>query len=210
VANQRQWVEKVRDNPKQAMEADFSVAVVGLVIVFMGGLISVAGVHPAFQTVSNDSPAPVFGALIVFAGLFVVALGVILLATSLLVWISGRLHVSEGRSDEGGAPSPGTCPNDRRYPHHQGDVIQLSGQHCPGGGKCTPLSKAPFYGIGYCLLASALGGVAWLVGGGAALVVGGFALLVFVAGAWTLVVTGGFLILIHCFEPNRKKRRKGR
>jgi len=192
------------------MEADLSVSVVGLVIVFMGGLISVAGVHPRFQTVSNNSPAPVFGALIVFAGLFVVALGVVLLAASVLVWITGRLHPSGGPSDGGAAPSPPRCPNGRQIPHHRGDVVQAGGQHCPGGGKCTPLSRGPLYGIGYCLLASALGGIAWSVGGGAALVVGGFALLVFAAGAWTLIVTGGLLILIHWAEPNARKRRKRR
>ena len=66
VADRRQWILNVRENPKQAMEADLSVAVVGLVVVFMGGLISVAGVHPRWQSVNNNSPAPVLGALIVF------------------------------------------------------------------------------------------------------------------------------------------------
>ena len=138
VADRRQWIQNVRENPRQAMEADLSVAVVGLVVAFMGGLISVAGVHPRWQSVNNNSPAPVLGALIVFAGHFVVAGGIITTAASVFVWFTGRHHSSSQPSAGGSAPPAIACPNGRRIPRGNHGETHHARQECGSGVVARP------------------------------------------------------------------------
>jgi hypothetical protein len=40
------WVSTVRGDPKGQMEGDLVIAVVGLVIIALGGIVAVAGIHP--------------------------------------------------------------------------------------------------------------------------------------------------------------------
>jgi hypothetical protein len=72
------------------MEADLGLAVVGLVVFVMGGLVAVAGVHPRWQNVHNSSPAPLLGNIIAGIGLLIAGLGILLLVVSAFVWMSGR------------------------------------------------------------------------------------------------------------------------
>ena len=51
-----EWLAKARSDPKGAMEADLIVAAVGVFIIVMGGLVAVAGVHPRWQSIQNNSP----------------------------------------------------------------------------------------------------------------------------------------------------------
>jgi len=88
--DRKAWVMRVRTNPKEAMEADLGIAVVGLVIFVMGGLVAVAGVHPRWQNVHNSSPAPLLGNFIAGFGLLVSGAGLMLLVVSVVVWMGGR------------------------------------------------------------------------------------------------------------------------
>jgi hypothetical protein len=83
---------KARDDPKEAMEGDLVVAVVGVIVIVCGGLVAVAGAHPKWQNIHDNSPAPLLGNIIAAFGLLIVAVGVILLLINLVIWISSRFR----------------------------------------------------------------------------------------------------------------------
>jgi uncharacterized membrane protein YidH (DUF202 family) len=83
---------KARNDPKGSMEEDLVVAVIGFVIIVMGGLVAAAGFHPRVQNIHDNSPAPLVGNIVAGIGLLVVAVGVILLMVNVVIWISGRLR----------------------------------------------------------------------------------------------------------------------
>lgn len=179
---------KVRADPKGALEEDLVAAVIGLVIAAVGGLTSVAGYHPAWQNVHSNAPAPVLGSLIFTAGLYVTAIGLILMATNVVVWLSGRWRTSTPES-----------------------AVETDNQKlvdCDICGECKPLGHEVLVAAGVCIVAVAIGGVAGAIGGSVAIILGGLALLVFVVGAWSLVVTGGLLLLVHW--SGRRGRKSGR
>src|SRR5580704_17568341 len=90
---QRQaWVAKARIEPKETMEADLVIAAVGLIVIVLGGLVAVAGVHPKWQSIHNNSPAPLLGNIMAGFGLLIVAVGVILLLVNTVIWISRRMR----------------------------------------------------------------------------------------------------------------------
>jgi hypothetical protein len=89
-------VAKARNEPKETMEADLVVAAVGLIIIASGGLVAVAGVHPRWQSIHNNSPAPLLGNIIAGFGLLIVAVGVILLLVNIVIWISSRMRRRSG------------------------------------------------------------------------------------------------------------------
>lgn len=91
-----EWVKKVREDPKGAMEADLVIAAGGLIIIFFGGLVAVAGVHPRWQSIQNNSPAPILGTIIVVAGLAIVLLGILLAIANVIVWLGGRRRRGTG------------------------------------------------------------------------------------------------------------------
>jgi hypothetical protein len=72
------------------MEGDLIIAAGGLIVVFMGGLVAVAGVHRSWQPIQDNSPAPVLGTIIVIAGLAIVAFGFLLAVANLIVWLGGQ------------------------------------------------------------------------------------------------------------------------
>ena len=84
-----EWLAKARSDPKGAMEADLIVAAVGVFIIVMGGLVAVAGVHPRWQSIQNNSPAPLLGNIIAIVGLVLIVVGLVLLVANLVVWIGG-------------------------------------------------------------------------------------------------------------------------
>jgi hypothetical protein len=84
------WIAEVRNNPKKAMEADLGVAVAGLGIFVVGGVLAVAGFHPGWQNIHDNSPAPLLGNIVAVFGLLVAAMGLVLLVVSLVVWMAGR------------------------------------------------------------------------------------------------------------------------
>jgi hypothetical protein len=89
---------KARSDPKEMMEGDLVVATVGLVIIVMGGVVAVAGVHPRWQSIHQNSPAPLLGTIIAIAGMVIVVLGVVMLLVNVVIWLSGRLR-RRGPSD---------------------------------------------------------------------------------------------------------------
>ena len=72
------------------MEGDLTIAAGGLIVVVMGGLIAVAGVHRAVRPIQDNSPAPVLGTVIVIVGLAIVAFGVLLAVANVFIWLGGR------------------------------------------------------------------------------------------------------------------------
>jgi hypothetical protein len=88
--DRRAWIAEVRSNPKQAMEADLGVAGAGLAIFVFGGAVAVAGFHPRWQNIHDNSPAPLLGNIIAGFGLLVAGVGMVLLMVSLVVWVGGR------------------------------------------------------------------------------------------------------------------------
>jgi hypothetical protein len=187
--DRRRWMAKVRADPKGALEADLAAAVIGLVIATLGGLISVAGYHPAWQNIHSNAPAPVLGSLIFTAGLYVTAIGLILMATNVVVWLSGRWRTSTPES---------AAESDKR------ELVD-----CNICGECKPLGHGVLVAAGVCIVGVAIGGVAGAIGGSLAIILGGLALLVFVVGAWSLAVTGGLLLLVH-WTGRRRGRKSGR
>jgi len=83
---------KARNDPKGAMEEDLVVAVFGLVVIVCGGLVAVAGVHPKWQNIHDNSPAPLLGNIIAGFGLLIVAVGVVFLLVNVVIWITSRLR----------------------------------------------------------------------------------------------------------------------
>ncbi len=74
------------------MEEDLVVATFGLIVIVCGGLVAVAGVHPKWQDIHDNSPAPLLGNIVAGFGLLIVVVGVILLLVNIVIWISGRLR----------------------------------------------------------------------------------------------------------------------
>ena len=72
------------------MEGDLYVCGFGLIVTVTGGLVSVAGYHPAWQSIHDNTPAPTFGTILAIAGLFLVAIGIILMVVNIIVWLGGR------------------------------------------------------------------------------------------------------------------------
>jgi hypothetical protein len=78
------------------MEADLGIAGAGLAIFVFGGLVAVAGYHPRWQSIHDNSPAPLLGNIIAGFGLLIAAVGLVLLAVSVVVWIGGRHRRKSG------------------------------------------------------------------------------------------------------------------
>ncbi len=89
------WIAEVRNNPKKAMEADLGVAVAGLGIFVVGGVVAVAGFHPWWQNIHDNSPTPLLGNIVAVFGLLVAAAGLVLLVISLVIWLTGRHRESQ-------------------------------------------------------------------------------------------------------------------
>jgi hypothetical protein len=84
------WIAEVRNNPKKAMEADLGVAVGGFAVFVFGGVVAVAGFHPKWQSIHDNSTAPLLGNIIAAFGLLIAAAGLVLLMVSIVVWMAGR------------------------------------------------------------------------------------------------------------------------
>jgi len=82
------WKNNVRRSPRQAFEASLTFAVIGFVIVAIGGIGINAGYHPREST--STSPAPVAGTIVAMAGLIVVLFGVFLAIANVALWISAK------------------------------------------------------------------------------------------------------------------------
>jgi hypothetical protein len=190
-AERQRWMAKVRADPKGALEADLVAAVVGLTIATFGGLTSDVGYHPAWQNIHSNAPAPVLGSLIFTAGLYVTAIGLILMATNVVVWLSGHRRTSAQES---------------AVERQNEDLVD-----CSICGECKPIGQGVLVAAGVCIVAVAIGGAAEAVGGSAAIILGGLALLLFAVGAWSLVIAGGMLLLVHWTGRRaRKSSRKSR
>jgi hypothetical protein len=79
------------------MEGDLIIAAVGLVIIAMGGLIAVAGVHYRVQSIHDNAPAPVAGNIIAAVGALMFLLGLVLAATNMVIWMPGRHRGNQSR-----------------------------------------------------------------------------------------------------------------
>jgi hypothetical protein len=69
-----------------------------VVVIVVGGLIAVAGVHQKVQSIHENAPAPVLGTIIVIAGMAIVALAMV----SVFVWLAGRHKRNAGLSNATG------------------------------------------------------------------------------------------------------------
>jgi hypothetical protein len=89
-------VAQMRKDPKGTMEADLTIAAGGLMVILLGGVVAVAGWHPKWQPIQDNSPAPILGTIIVVAGIAIVLLGVLLALANVIVWLSGRRRRRSG------------------------------------------------------------------------------------------------------------------
>jgi uncharacterized membrane protein YidH (DUF202 family) len=90
MGRRREWVARVRANPKYAMEQDLGIAAGGVFIILMGGLLSVTGFHDRTQPIQNNAPNPALGNVIGIIGVVVIAAGMVLSLVNLVVWLTGR------------------------------------------------------------------------------------------------------------------------
>ncbi len=72
------------------MGGDLIIAAVGLVIIVIGGLIAVAGVHYRVQSIHDNASAPVAGNIVAAVGALMFLFGVVLAAVNTAIWIAGR------------------------------------------------------------------------------------------------------------------------
>lgn len=96
-----EWVARVRADPKGAMEADLILSVVGLVIIVMGGLVAVAGVHRKWST--DNAGNPVLGNIVAAVGALVILFGVLLAIANVVIWMTGRRRGGGEADDESSA-----------------------------------------------------------------------------------------------------------
>ena len=82
------WLTRMRADPKGQMEGDLAIAVAGLIIIALGGIVAVAGLHPRTQ-IHDNAPNPTAGNIIAAMGAFVVLLGLILVAVNAVIWLTG-------------------------------------------------------------------------------------------------------------------------
>ena len=99
----RLYKESVRKNPKLALELDLTIGVVGLVIAFIGGAITLQGVHSRWS--SSTAPNPALGALVFWVGVVVIALGVCLAVLNVLFYMSARRKGGDSGSSFPKGPS---------------------------------------------------------------------------------------------------------
>jgi large-conductance mechanosensitive channel len=57
----------------------------------------VAGFHPWWQSIHDNSPTPLLGNIIAVFGFLVAAAGLVLLVVSLVVWMAGRHRGNQTR-----------------------------------------------------------------------------------------------------------------
>jgi hypothetical protein len=76
-----------QENPKEFLEADIAIGVVGLVIAFVGGSATFAGFG---NSAGASAPQPVLGTVVFFVGLLFILLGVLMAAMNAYFFLSGR------------------------------------------------------------------------------------------------------------------------
>jgi hypothetical protein len=96
------WVTTVRQDPKEAFEADLLVAFGGLVVIVVGGLVAVAGVHARGS--ADNAGNPLLGNIIAAGGAVIVLGGLVLAVMNVVVWIGGRRSKSGKRRGDGEGP----------------------------------------------------------------------------------------------------------
>jgi hypothetical protein len=87
VMRRGEWVSGVRADPKGQLECDLAVAIAGMVIIALGGIVAVAGLHPRIQSIHDNSPAPLLGNVV---AALMILLGLMLAAVNLVIWMTGR------------------------------------------------------------------------------------------------------------------------
>jgi hypothetical protein len=73
---------------------------------------------------------------------------------------------------------------------------ELQCPECSG----TPLERGPIYGSIYCAVGVGLGVLAWLTDGVVRILLAALGGLAFIAGAWTILFTGGILLGLRSAE----------
>jgi high-affinity Fe2+/Pb2+ permease len=81
------WLENTRRNPREALEAELSVMVAGLVIAFVGGSAIFAGFVNRGGATNAQS---LWGTVVFVVGLLFIVLGLSLAVVNLGVYISSR------------------------------------------------------------------------------------------------------------------------
>ena len=84
------WKENVRRHPREALEADLVFAVIGFVIVAVGGIGINAGFHPRGSM--STAPAPLAGTVVAVSGLIVMLLAALLAVANIVIWTSARVR----------------------------------------------------------------------------------------------------------------------
>ncbi len=191
------------------MEGDLYVCGFGLIVTVTGGLVSVAGYHPAWQSIHDNTPAPTFGTILAIAGLFLVAIGIILMVVNIIVWLGGRHKgdVSES-APEASEERSWTCMRGHSQATSGPTISEANNRkmECAECGRDTSLQQGAASGGLMCVASGGLAGIAWWLGGDVALVVGGLALLVFLVGLWTVTLAGGFLFLSWLSDRGTRRR----
>jgi hypothetical protein len=84
-------------NPKTAFEDDLKVALVGVVIVFLGSLITAGGWYFSGTTrsvvIAGQQPAapePIIGVIVFFVGIVIIGIGVIAAVLCVVLYVKGR------------------------------------------------------------------------------------------------------------------------
>ncbi len=180
----RELVDDVRRDPKNALGEDLRVAVVGLFVAFVGAVTSaglwgvgVGGARSGLSTPvapANERGSPVLGGLVFMAGLWMVAIGLLLVLVVLVVWATGIWR------------RPSSAPLPERPTHPSRGSPARRQESSPWIG--------PIVGAALWALAGITGGLAWSLGADAGTVLGGLALLAFVAG--TLALSGAGVRLL--------------
>ena len=88
----------MRQDPKAVFEGDLTIAVVGLVIVFFGSILTAGGWYSTYSGrsfttggVQAAAPEPVLGAIVFFLGAAVTAIGLMLALVCAGMYLRARL-----------------------------------------------------------------------------------------------------------------------
>jgi cytochrome c biogenesis protein CcdA len=82
----------LRKSSRLEFETDTAVMAVGFTFVFLGGIVSVAGLQS--KTSNNSAPQPLLGAVIALCGATVFLVGLLLLIANAVAWV--RMHHRHG------------------------------------------------------------------------------------------------------------------
>jgi hypothetical protein len=85
-----EWFKQLRRDPRGALEPDLIIAIAGVALIVVGGLVGVAGVHSSSTPIGHDHGEPGLGTAIAIIGGGVIVIGLVMGIINGIVYLRAR------------------------------------------------------------------------------------------------------------------------